>query len=449
MSFHRTTNNNYPNILGRSLQSCFIFYHLFVIVSHVNVLAVNIKDLDDDLNSKILKDQFCSDIIDNNPCAKDMLKLFVNQINENRNEINKNRNEIELLKQRLEKYEKIDLSGKSSPITDAFSSLSNYDMNRKHTVNDHAKDENVHDSNNPIYKPNSNEKLDIPTKYIENENNKIGYWKNIGQVLDEHLLKTQIDYMDDDNELEDSSRGFSPKSFPYRYDRFSHNTYNRSSTSKRKSSGILRRVESNDQTWSLSNLGNFILKSVQWGRLGEQIDHHLEISNRQLNLGGLINPGFLSLAAPAASIGLGAFNTIQNAAQQQTIEDRVKDVEDLQSKAIDLEAKIAAIPITDISDLEEKVEHILGSLNNICNLLEQVSKDSATSTNDIQHCCINKDLGKMNCARNSFIVGGVFAGTGGIEISNTLAGVCGRCSTGENGDPNNCDTDYTGGYCDA
>ena len=150
MSFHRTTNNNYPNILGRSLQSCFIFYHLFVIVSHVNVLAVNIKDLDDDLNSKILKDQFCSDIFDNNPCAKDMLKLFVNQINENRNEINKNRNEIELLKQRLEKYEKIDLSGKSSPITDAFSSLSNYDMNRKHTVNDHAKDENVHVRMNPL-----------------------------------------------------------------------------------------------------------------------------------------------------------------------------------------------------------------------------------------------------------------------------------------------------------
>jgi len=444
MSFHRTTNNNYPNILGRSLQSCFIFYHLFVIVSHVNVLAVNIKDLDDDLNSKILKDQFCSDIIDNNPCAKDMLKLFVNQINENRNEINKNRNEIELLKQRLEKYEKIDLSGKSSPITDAFSSLSNYDMNRKHTVNDHAKDENVHDSNNPIYKPNSNEKLDIPTKYIENENNKIGYWKNIGQVLDEHLLKTQIDYMDDDNELEDSSRGFSPKSFPYRYDRFSHNTYNRSATSKRKSSGFLRRVDSNDQTWSLSNLGNFILKLVQWGRLGEQIDHHLDISNRQLNLGGLINPGFLSLAAPAASIGLGAFNTIQNAAQQQTIEDRVKDVEDLQSKAIDLEAKIAAIPITDVSDLEEKVEHILGSLENMCDAIEQSSADSAADDDETFHCCYNKNIGKMNCQRKKIID----LSMGSLMISTAIKGRCGRCSTGENGDPMECD-DYTGGYCDA
>jgi len=438
-------------------------YYLFMIVSHVNVLAVNSKDVDDELNSKILKDQFCSDILDNNPCAKDMLKLFVNQINENRNEINEilkqnelfvnqineNRNEIQLLKQRLEKFEKIELLENSSPIKDDFNSRPNYDMNRKHIGNNHVQDETVHDSFNPIYKPNSNEKLDIPKKYMEDENNEIGYWKNIGQVLDEHLLKTEIDYMDDDNELEDSSRGFSPKSFPYRYDRFSHNTYNRSSINKRKSSGFLRRVESNDQTWSLSNLGNFILKSVQWGRLGEQIDHHLEISNRQLNLGGFINPGFLSLAAPAVSIGLGAVNTIQNAAQQQTIEDRVKDVEDLQSKAIDLEAKIAAIPITDVSDLEEKVEHILGSLNNICNLLEFVSKTaSAASPNDIFHCCLNKDLGKMNCERNSLLLGGSIAGANGIPISNMMEGICGRCSTGENGDPQNCD-DYTGGYCDA
>jgi len=449
MSFLRTINNNHPNISGRSLQSFFIFYHLFMIVSHVNVLAINIKDVDNELNSDILKDQFCSDIFDNNPCAKDMLKLFVNQINENKNAIKRKDIEIQLLKHRLEKLEKIELSEKSGPITDDFSSQSNYDMNRKHIVNDHVQNENVHDSINQIYRSNYNEKVDKPMKFLEDEKNEIGYWKNIGQVLDEHLLNTNIDNMDDDNELEDSGRGISPKSFPYRYDIYSHNTYNRSSTSAKKSNKSLRRVEANDRTWSLSNLGNFILKSVQWGRLGEQIDHHLEISNRQLNLGGIINPGFLSLAAPAVSVGLGAFNTIQNAAQQQTIDDRVKDVDDLQSKAIDLEARIAAIPATDISDLEEKVEHILGSLNNICNLLEQVSKDSATSTNDIQHCCINKDLGKMNCARNSFIVGGVFAGTGGIEISNTLAGVCGRCSTGENGDPNNCDTDYTGGYCDA
>ena len=115
---------------------------------------------------------------------------------------------------------------------------------------------------------------------------------NINSLLPYFLLLIILLFwkQEDDNELKDSSRGFSPKSFPYRYDRFSHNTYNRSSTSKLKSNGFLRRVESNDQTWSLSNLGNFILKSVQWGRLGEQIDHHLEISNRQLNLGGFINP---------------------------------------------------------------------------------------------------------------------------------------------------------------
>ena len=129
---------------GRSIKACFILYYLFMIVSHVNMLAVKSKDVDDELNSKILKDQFCSDIFDNNPCAKDMLKLFVNQINENRNEINENRNEIQLLKQKLEKFEKIELSEKSSRITDDFSSQSNYDMNRKHIENNHVQDENVH-----------------------------------------------------------------------------------------------------------------------------------------------------------------------------------------------------------------------------------------------------------------------------------------------------------------
>ena len=95
------------------------------------------------------------------------------------------------------------------------------------------------------------------------------------------------------------------------------------------------------------------------------------------------------------------------------------------------------------------MEHILGSLNNICNLLEFVSKTaSAASPNDIFHCCLNKDLGKMNCERNSLLLGGSIAGANGIPISNTMEGICGRCSTGENGDPQNCD-DYTGGYCDA
>ena len=135
---------------GRSIKACFILYYLFMIVSHVNVLAVNSKDVDDELNSKILKDQFCSDILDNNPCAKDMLKLFLNQINENRNEINEILKQNELLKERLEKLEKIDLSVKSSLITDDFSSKPNYDINRKHTVNDHAQDENVHVRMNPF-----------------------------------------------------------------------------------------------------------------------------------------------------------------------------------------------------------------------------------------------------------------------------------------------------------
>ena len=60
-----------------------------------------------------------------------------------------------------------------------------------------------------------------------------------------------------------------------------------------------------------------------------------------------------------------------------------------------------------------------------------------------------KDLGKMNCERNSLLLGGSIAGANGIPISNAVEGRCGRCSTGESGDPaGTCDT-YTGGYCDA
>ena len=93
------------------------------------------------------------------------------------------------------------------------------------------------------------------------------------------------------------------------------------------------------------------------------------------------------------------------------------------------------------------MENVLDSLNNICDTIEKSSADSASNTNDISHCCINKNTGKMNCVRNAFIVGGALAGTGGVAISNTVAGRCARCSTGENGDPAMCSS-YTGGYCD-
>ena len=46
-----------------------------------------------------------------------------------------------------------------------------------------------------MYRPNSNEKLDKPTKFLADENNEIGYWKNIGQVIDEHLWKSEFDNM--------------------------------------------------------------------------------------------------------------------------------------------------------------------------------------------------------------------------------------------------------------
>ena len=95
--------------------------------------------------------------------------------------------------------------------------------------------------------------------------------------------------------------------------------------------------------------------------------------------------------------------------------------------------------------IETKVENLLDSLNNICDTLEFVSKEvSAGTTNDIYHCCYNKDIGKMNCLRNSVQM---FITDQSLRISQDVEGRCGRCSTGETGDPTSC-ANYLGGYCD-
>ena len=101
--------------------------------------------------------------------------------------------------------------------------------------------------------------------------------------------------------------------------------------------------------------------------------------------------------------------------------------------------------VADISDLESKVDYIIDSLNNICDTLEKVSVDSAATTADTYHCCYNKNLGKMNCLRNSVID---LITDQSQKISQTQTARCGRCSTGETGDPSSCDN-YLGGYCDA
>ena len=91
------------------------------------------------------------------------------------------------------------------------------------------------------------------------------------------------------------------------------------------------------------------------------------------------------------------------------------------------------------------METILDSLNNICDAIEQASASGAASTDEINHCCLNKDTGKMNCLQNRVI--DITTDQSG-KISNTLTARCGRCSTGTGGDPQSCD-DYLGGYCDA
>ena len=83
---------------------------------------------------------------------------------------------------------------------------------------------------------------------------------------------------------EGSGRGFSKKRFPYHFEKSYHSTNNQNRENKTKSDRYLRKSEAKDRTWSYSKSKNSIIKFLQWGRLGEQIDHHFDITNRQLNL---------------------------------------------------------------------------------------------------------------------------------------------------------------------
>ena len=90
-----------------------------------------------------------------------------------------------------------------------------------------------------------------------------------------------------------SNRGFSKKTFPYSYDRFYQSNQDQNEANEKQSEFFSKNTISNDRKWSWSKLGNFILKSFSWGRLGEQIDGHFDISNRQLDL-GILTPVSIS-----------------------------------------------------------------------------------------------------------------------------------------------------------
>ena len=112
MKSHRTMSfgNNIVEIPGQSLRTCIIFCHLLLILSNCHVLALQNTGGGDLFSSNILDNQVCSEIFETNPCAKDILKLFVDQINENKNE-------IKLLKAKLVKLESINLSDEITPKT--------------------------------------------------------------------------------------------------------------------------------------------------------------------------------------------------------------------------------------------------------------------------------------------------------------------------------------------
>ena len=96
-----------PEILGQSVKILFICCQILVILSDCYVLASNNRSEDDYLSKNILNNDVCSNIFEDNPCAKDILKLFVNQINENKKK-------IKLLEEKLEKIESNNFSDGSS-----------------------------------------------------------------------------------------------------------------------------------------------------------------------------------------------------------------------------------------------------------------------------------------------------------------------------------------------
>ena len=102
-----------------------------------------------------------------------------------------------------------------------------------------------------------------------------------------------------------------------------------------------------------------------------------------------------------------------------------------------------------VSDLETKVDNLMGAQTNICDAIEVISQrveetaiGGSSNGNYQYHCCVNANNGKMNCQRKQLL--DVLTA---IEISTTVVGTCGRCSTGQSGDPSSCSS-YSSGYCD-
>ena len=166
MKSHRTMSfgNNIVVIPGQSLKTCIIFCHLLLILSNCHVLALQNTGGGDLFSSNILDNQVCSEIFETNPCAKDILKLFVDQINENKNE-------IKLLNEKLDRLESLNLSDKIGPKkhfqeanfdentdirllkskVDEFDLHTDFDLTHKHEIDNHIQDEKIEVTKNNVY----------------------------------------------------------------------------------------------------------------------------------------------------------------------------------------------------------------------------------------------------------------------------------------------------------
>ena len=109
------------------------------------------NDFDDEIAQNIFQTQLCSETLETSPCVRDTLKLFVNQINENRHE-------IKLLKERLERVE----STSSSRTYNPSNSVHQYDLHDRSKVP------------LPGVKPKDTKlRLDQHWKHKESPNNKV------------------------------------------------------------------------------------------------------------------------------------------------------------------------------------------------------------------------------------------------------------------------------------
>ena len=140
---------------------CILFCHLLLILSNCYVLALQNTGGDEPFSPNLLDNQVCSEIFETNPCAKDILKLFVDQINENKNEIKLLKEKLESLNQSDEislkkRFEEGNFDDNTDvrllkSKVDEFYLHTDFDLTHKHKIDNHIQDEKIEVTKNNMY----------------------------------------------------------------------------------------------------------------------------------------------------------------------------------------------------------------------------------------------------------------------------------------------------------